>query len=56
MSNSLHCGDNVHASVLTRDVYLIGQPETPRVWVKLGVNGKTVCGLIDTGAENSMIH
>ena len=37
-------------------MYLIGQPETPRVWVKLEVNGKEVSGLIDTGAERTLLH
>ena len=26
----------------TKDVYLIGEPETPRMWVKIGLNGKTI--------------
>ena len=40
----------------TKDVYLIGEPETPRMWVKIGLNGKTIRGLIDTGAQKSLLH
>ena len=40
----------------TKDVYLIGEPETPRMWVKIGLNGKTIRGLIDTGAQKSSLQ
>ena len=40
----------------SREIYLIGQPETPRVWVKLRINGKVVRGLLDTGAETTVLH
>ena len=40
----------------SREVYLIGQPETPRVNLKITINGKLIQGLVDTGAERNMIH
>ena len=35
---------------------MIGQPETPRVWIKVKLNGVLVKGLIDSGAEQTLIH
>ena len=40
----------------SRQIYLIGQPETPRVWIKVSINGKIVRGLLDTGAEKNVLH
>ena len=35
---------------------MLGQPETPRIFLKVSLNGKIVKGLLDTGAERSIIH
>ena len=44
------------AEILSRQVYLIGQPETPRMWLKVSINDKRFRGLLDSGAVKNMIH
>ena len=42
--------------VRSREVLLIGQPETPRVFIKLCLNGRTLKGLLDSGCPRNLIH
>ena len=39
-----------------REVFLIGQPEAPRVYIKCRLNGVIIRGLLDTGSERNIIH
>ena len=40
----------------SHEVFLIGQPETPRVYLKVQLNGKVARGLLDTGSERNILH
>ena len=49
-------GETPEEIIISRNVFLIGQPETPRMFVKVSVNGIMACGLIDTGSELCLMH
>ena len=40
----------------SHEVFLIGQPETTRVYLKVQLNGKVARGLLDTGSERNILH
>ena len=54
--NETHESADEQVEVVNRQMYFVQQPETPRMWIRVNINGKSFRGLLDSGAVRNLIH